>query len=137
MIYMRQIEIGLYINNIIWADDNILNSNWENKGLMEKAYSIKRDLKMFNYFFNHINNKEKSRFQYEEFLDFENFNTVQNKKISGELKSNNKENENANSIDNDIKDIDKIDFQLAKQIVELGKDPFIFIIINSIKKYCK
>ena len=46
MIYMRQIEIGLYINNIIWADDNILNSNWENKGLMEKAYSIKRDLKI-------------------------------------------------------------------------------------------
>ena len=45
-IYMRQIEIGLYINNIIWVDDNILNSNWENKGLMEKAYSIKRDLKI-------------------------------------------------------------------------------------------
>ena len=45
-IYMRQIEIGLYINNIVWVDDNILNSNWENKGLMEKAYSIKRDLKI-------------------------------------------------------------------------------------------
>ena len=46
IIYMRQIEIGLYINNIIWTDDNILNSNWENKDLMEKAYSIKRDLKI-------------------------------------------------------------------------------------------
>jgi len=46
MIYMRQIEIGLYINNIIWTDDNILNSDWENKDLMEKAYSIKRDLKI-------------------------------------------------------------------------------------------
>ena len=45
-IYMRQIEIGLYINNIVWVDDNILNANWENKGLMEKAYSIKRDLKI-------------------------------------------------------------------------------------------
>ena len=45
-IYMRQIEIGLYIHNIVWVDDNILNSNWENKGLMEKAYSIKRDLKI-------------------------------------------------------------------------------------------
>ena len=43
---MRQIEIGLYINNIVWVDDNILNANWENKGLMEKAYSIKRDLKI-------------------------------------------------------------------------------------------
>ena len=46
IIYMRQIEIGLYINNIIWTDDNILNPNWENKDLMEKAYSIKRDLKI-------------------------------------------------------------------------------------------
>ena len=46
IIYMRQIEIGLYINNIIWTDDNILNPNWENKDLMEKAYSLKRDLKI-------------------------------------------------------------------------------------------
>ena len=45
-IFMRQIEIGLYINNIVWVDDNILNANWENKGLMERAYSIKRDLKI-------------------------------------------------------------------------------------------
>ena len=46
IIYMRQIEIGLYINNVLWVDDNILNKDWENKGLMEKAYSIKRDLKI-------------------------------------------------------------------------------------------
>ena len=45
-IFMRQIEIGLYINNIVWVDDNILNANWENKGLMEKAYSIKRNIKI-------------------------------------------------------------------------------------------
>jgi hypothetical protein len=42
LIYMRQIEIGLYINNIVWVDDNILNSNWENKRLMEIAYYRKR-----------------------------------------------------------------------------------------------
>ena len=46
LIYMRQIEIGLYINNVVWVDDNILNANWENKGLMERAYSLKRDLKI-------------------------------------------------------------------------------------------
>ena len=45
-IYMRQIEIGLYVNNMIWVDDNIFNQNWENKALMEKAYSIKKDLKI-------------------------------------------------------------------------------------------
>ena len=45
-IFMRQIEIGLYINNIVWVDDKILNKDWENKGLMEKAYSLKKDLKI-------------------------------------------------------------------------------------------
>ena len=45
-IYMRQIEIGLFINNILWVDDNIFNPYWENKGLMEKAYSINRSLKI-------------------------------------------------------------------------------------------
>ena len=45
-IYMRQIEIGLYPNNIIWVDDNILNKNWENKRLMEMAYYNSRILKI-------------------------------------------------------------------------------------------
>ena len=36
---MRQIEIGLYINNILWVDDNIFNSDWQNKELIEIAYS--------------------------------------------------------------------------------------------------
>ena len=45
-IYMRQIEIGLYVNNIVWVDDNILNANWENKGLMEMAYNKNRALKI-------------------------------------------------------------------------------------------
>ena len=45
-IYMRQIEIGLYPNNIIWVDDNILNKNWENKQLMEMAYYNSRVLKI-------------------------------------------------------------------------------------------
>ena len=45
-IYMRQIEIGLYLNNIIWVDDNILNSDWENKNLMEIAYYNSKILKI-------------------------------------------------------------------------------------------
>ena len=45
-IYMRQIEIGLYPNNIIWVDDNILNENWENKRLMETAYYNSKVLKI-------------------------------------------------------------------------------------------
>ena len=45
-IYMRQIEIGLYPNNILWVDDNILNSDWENKSLMEIAYYNSKILKI-------------------------------------------------------------------------------------------
>jgi hypothetical protein len=45
-IYMRQIEIGLYPNNIIWVDDNILNKDWENKKLMEMAYYNSKVLKI-------------------------------------------------------------------------------------------
>jgi hypothetical protein len=45
-IYMRQIEIGLYVNNIVWVDDNILNANWENKTLMEMAYLKNKTLKI-------------------------------------------------------------------------------------------
>ena len=43
---MRQIEIGLYPNNILWVDDNILNSDWENKRLMEIAYYNSKILKI-------------------------------------------------------------------------------------------
>ena len=43
---MRQIELGLYLNNIIWVDDNILNPNWENKRLMEIAYYNSKTLKI-------------------------------------------------------------------------------------------
>ena len=43
---MRQIEIGLYPNNIIWVDDNILNPDWENKNLMEVAYYNSKILKI-------------------------------------------------------------------------------------------
>ena len=45
-IYMRQIEIGLHVKNIVWVDDNILNSNWENKQLMEMAYYRDKTLKI-------------------------------------------------------------------------------------------
>ena len=31
---------------MVWVDDNIFNHNWENKALMEKAYSLKKDLKI-------------------------------------------------------------------------------------------
>ena len=50
---MRQIEIGLYVDNIIWVDDNIFNSDWANKELMEIAYYNSKILKIkkfINYY---------------------------------------------------------------------------------------
>ncbi|MFM7857256.1 MAG: hypothetical protein ACKO96_36385, partial [Flammeovirgaceae bacterium] len=38
VIYMREIEVGLNnCNPVLWVDDNILNSNWENKSIMENS----------------------------------------------------------------------------------------------------
>ncbi len=97
----------------------------KNEKLMNDIY-IKRDLKIFTNFFNHINNKEKSRFLYEEFLDFENFNVSQSK---SEADSNNtKASDNSKNVINDnddINEITKIDINLALKMKELGKEPFI------------
>ena len=110
----------------------------KNEKFLDDIY-VKRDLKLFSIYFNRINNKDKSRFLYEEFLDFENFNNIQNKK--NEIKNNNLNNDKVNNInDNDIKDIVKIDYKLALQIISLGDKSFIdndtmdneFIELNSI-----
>lgn len=37
IIYMRQIELGLGIRNVLWVDDNIFNDKWENKSHIEYA----------------------------------------------------------------------------------------------------
>ncbi|CAF1124651.1 unnamed protein product [Rotaria sp. Silwood1] len=36
-IYMRQVELGLSAWSVLWVDDNIFNSKWENKAHMEYA----------------------------------------------------------------------------------------------------
>ena len=124
-----------YIRMILLFNNGIKEYNLEtketisrNEKYIDEIY-IKRDLKLFTILFNKINNnKEKSRFLYEEFLDFENRSTVQNKKISGQIKNKNQNKEKSNKIiENDIKEIDKINIQLANQIIELGKEPFIDI----------
>ena len=37
VIYMRQVELGLSKWSVLWVDDNIYDSNWQNKGHMETA----------------------------------------------------------------------------------------------------
>ena len=124
-----------YVNMILLFNNAIKEFNFEskesinrNEKYIDEIY-IRRDLKIFSIFFNRINNnKDKSRFLYEEFLDFENLNNLQNKNLSIENNNINQNKENANNInDSDIIDIDKINIDLASQILELGNEPFIDI----------
>ena len=116
--------------------------NFETKDLITKNEKFiddiyaKRDIKMFSLFFNktniHNDNiKDKSRFLYEEFFDYENINSDINLKSSNpnyELKENN-ENKNLTKKEKAIKDknetseILKIDYNLALKISEIGKEP--------------
>ena len=112
-----------YVKMLLLFNNGIKDLNLENQKSILKndkyidEIYVKRDLKLFSIYFNRINNnKEKSRFLYEEFLDFENFNNIQNKNNSGEINKNNNDNSN-NVNDNYIKYISKIDFILASQIV--------------------
>ena len=114
-----------FINGIKSFNIENKESITKNEKLMNDIY-IKRDLKMFTNFFNHINNKEKSRFLYEEFLDFENFNIAQNKNETDN--NNTKASDNSKNVINDTDDINeiaKIDINLALKINGLGKEPFI------------
>ena len=122
-----------YVKIILLFNNGIKEFNIENKEsiarnekYIDEIY-IKRDLKLFTIYFNRINNKEKNRFFYEEFLDYENVNINQNKNISGENKNSQNNDTNNNINDNDVKDIEKIDLKLATQIIELGQEPFIDI----------
>ena len=122
-----------YVKMLLLFNNGIKDLNLENQKSILKndkyidEIYVKRDLKLFSIYFNRINNnKEKSRFLYEEFLDFENFNNIQNKSNSSEINKNN--NDNINNInDNDSKDIEKINYKLASQIISLGDKRFIEI----------
>ena len=89
-IYMRQIEIGLYPNNIIWVDDNILNPDWENKNLMEVAYYNSKILKIIPKI-----TTETALAFIKSFRSFINSRTTKYKIMSDMTRNNEKESKNA------------------------------------------
>jgi len=131
-----------YANILLLLNNNMKQFNFETKDLITRNEKFiddiyaKRDIKMFSLFFNktniHNDNiKDKSRFLYEEFFDYENINSDINLKSSNqnyELKENN-ENKNLTKKEKAIKDknetseILKIDYNLALKISEIGKEP--------------
>ena len=74
---------GLFIANILlMLNNNLKHFNFESKDLIIKNEKYiddiytKRDIKMFGLYFNKTNNnKDKTRFLYENFLDYENINS--------------------------------------------------------------
>ena len=122
-----------YVRIILLFINGIKELNFENKEYISRNEKyiddifIKRDIKMFSIFFNHFDDKTRTRFLKEEFLDFDN---SQNKTESDNtINEINEINENPKSIniDNDIKEIGKIDYRIALRMINLGKEPLIDI----------
>lgn len=123
-----------YVRIILLFINGIKEFNFENKEYISRNEKyiddifVKRDSKMFSIYFSHSDEKVKTRFLKEEFLDFDN---SQNKSESEKNNSSeiNEIIENSKNINNDtdIKEIEKIDYKNALQMIELGKEPFIDI----------
>ena len=105
------IDILSNITTISKKHDEDLNNSVAKINKFKENINIRRDLKLFDHDFNHLNNTTKKRFMKEHFLNYE-FRR-RNSKIGND-------NEEELSIDNqDSK------YMKALQILELGKDDFI------------
>ena len=105
------IDILSNINIVSKMHDEDLNNNIAQINKFKESINIRRDLKLFEHDFNHLNNTTKKRFIKEHFLNYE--LRRRNSKIGND-------NEEELSLDNqDSK------YMKALQILELGKDDFI------------
>ena len=129
---------GLFFTNILLLlNNNLKHFNFESKDIILKNEKFiddiytKRDIKMFSLYFNKTNNnKDKTRFLYEEFFDYENINSID---TNIELKQNDDRN-NMNKVqilkENKISDILEIDFNLAQTLYQIGKSNSEFYVID-------
>ena len=122
-----------YVRIILLFINGIKEFNFENKEYISRNEKyiddifIKRDIKIFSNYFNHLDEKARTRFLKEEFLDYDNSqNKIESDNIINEI---NEISESPKSINNDngIKEIEKIDYKISLQMVNLGKEPLIDI----------
>ena len=124
-----------YANIFLTCNNSLKKYNSEEKDCIIKNENYiddifsKRDIKMFLLFFNKMNNnKDHTRFLYEEFFDFENIKTP---KTNDELKEktesskDNKSKKNKKENNNDINDIINLKNDLCLRIMGMGKEPLI------------
>ena len=124
-------KINFYIEIILLLNNNTKQLYIELKESVSKIekyvdnINIRRDMNLFDIRFNHLmNTKEKTRFIFEEFLDYENLVT----KIGNKNEKNNKISHNSNIINDDnIMELgtDKSDYSKAILISNLGKNALI------------
>ena len=133
---------GLFIANILlMLNNNLKHFNFESKDLIIKNEKYiddiytKRDIKMFGLYFNKTNNnKDKTRFLYEDFLDYENINSNNTIIELNQNDDKNKTLEVQSLKGNKISDILEIDFSLAQALYQIGKSNSEFFDINE-KEY--
>ena len=122
-----------YVRIILLFINGIKELNFENKEYISRNEKyiddifIKKDINMFSIYFNHFDDKTRTRFLKEEFLDFDNSqNKTESDNIINEINEIDENPKNIN-IDNDIKEIGKIDYRIALRMINLGKGPLIDI----------
>ncbi len=114
IVFFIDILSRLYTEIKVHEDDITNTQKKVNK--YKEDINIRRDLKLFEHDFNHLNNTTKKRFLQEHFLNYELRNRSNSK--SGKNNDNN-ENAELNIEDQDSK------YMKALQILELGNDDFI------------
>ena len=125
-------RVQFYVRIILLFINGIKEFNFENKEYISRNEKyiddifIKSDIKKFSIFFNHLDDKARTRFLKEEFLDFDNSQKIESDNTINEINEINENQKNINC-DNDIKEIGKIDYRTALQMINLGKEPLIDI----------
>ena len=133
IIKQEEDRIQFFSDNLLSLNNSLIQYNSETKdSLIKNLKNIddvfpKRDTKMFSLYFNKTNNnKDRTRFLFEEFFDFENIKTPKNKiepKEKDQLKKDIKSKKEKK--DNDINYIMKLNYKLSLKIIEIGKEPLI------------
>ena len=110
------IDILGKLSAIMKEHDNLITGTQKKMNKYKEDINIRRDLKLFEHDFNHLNNITKKRFIQEHFLNYELRNRANSK--TGKTNDNNA-NEEENIENQDSK------YMKALQILELGNDDFL------------
>ena len=110
------IDLLSKVGVVLKENSELFDNTLKKMNKYKEDINIRRDLKLYDHDFNHLNNITKKRFIKEHFLNYDLRN-----------RSNSKHDKNNNNVDNDEQDLENQDskYMKALQILELGNDDFI------------